>query len=267
MIQQIDRRIVRSVVTLPDDVQRAYEPSRLFDDGVPEYAQIETAAVTAYPFTMACHFYTNSITTSQALMWVGDKDSAVHFCSLNAQGTIGGDPLIAFSHTYGGAAFTSANTTTGFSANVWHHGVGVWVSATERYVYIDGGSKGSDATEVEAIANHDRTAIGGARDSSADLYVSGRIFWPGIWNNVALTDAEAAALGNRAKPTPPWEIRPESIVSMPNMRTLWDPYMKALWTPAGTVPANPPWLWRPRHVSMYVPAAVGNPWYYYAQAS
>lgn len=258
MILQIDRRIVRPVVTLPDDVQHTYEPSRLFDDAVPEYAIIEQAAIGDYPFAMGCWVQSDDHNAFQILMWVGDKDVTDYYCALGLAGSGVGGAAYAQSHKYGAVDLQQAITTTGYSANTWHYVLGLWPSAAERHVLIDGGSKGSDTNAVGAMANHDRTAIGMARDSSPAYGASAQIFWPCIWN-VIPADAEIAALSNRSDPTPSWEIQSESIVSMPHMGTLWDPFMGALWTPTGTKPANPPWIWRLRHVSMYVPPTVGQP--------
>lgn len=234
------------------DLQRDREPSRLFDDGNTEYASINVAAITGYPFTMACWFYADDATIRGSLMWVGDKDATNYWTALELRGDVG-TTVDAFSHEYiGGSGSAAAQSIATFSVNTWHHAIGEWPDANARASGVDGANRGTDANAVGAMSAHDRTAIGMHRDSSPSRPFSGRIFWSCIWD-VILTAAEWAVLGNRSNPTPPWEIRPASIVSMPNMRTLWDPYMRALWTPTGTRPANPPWLWRPRHVSMYVP--------------
>lgn len=156
--------------------------ARLFDDGSSEYLQVESAAITAYPFAMACWFNSNDDTVSQALIWVGDKDVATYYTVLLAYS---GTNIGAFSHNYGAAAADTANTSTGWSANTWHHAAGIWLSTSERHAYLDGSGKGSNTTVVGALANHDRTAIGASRDSTDRRYMSGHIAEAAIWN---LTD-------------------------------------------------------------------------------
>lgn len=159
--------------------------SRLFDDAQSEYLQVESPVVTAYPFAMACKFRSNDDTVNQALMFVGDKNAGNYFTNLVARGGNVGDPIYASSHNYGGVATASAITSTGFTQDIWHYAAGIWLSASERHAYIDGGSKGSDFTEVDPMANHDRTAIGAARDLSPGMYASGDIAEAAVWD---LTD-------------------------------------------------------------------------------
>lgn len=159
--------------------------ARLIDDAASEYLQVESPVITAYPFAMACWFNSDNDADSQVLMWVGDKDVVDYWCALRARGNIAGDPVDAFCHLYGAAAAGSAPTTSGYTANTWHAIAGIWLAAGERHAYIDGGNKGSNTTVVGAMANHDRTAIGAARDSSVSGYYSGLIAETAIWD---LTD-------------------------------------------------------------------------------
>lgn len=236
------------------DLQRAYESARSLVSGSSEYLKLASAPVTGPPFTIAGWGRSTSATTNQYIMSISDVSATNHQFLFGFRGTVDGDP-IEFGARAGGAV-AWATTTSGYSVNTWHHVCAVEIASNSRAVYIDGGSMGTDATE-RAPAGIDVIDIGRLGDSTPDGYFDGAVAWISVWN-VALTDAEVVALGNRSNPTPPWEIRPESIVSMLNMRSLWDPYMKARWTPTGTKLANPPWLWRPRQVSMYVPAPSGT---------
>lgn len=156
---------------------------------------VNQAAVTAHPFTLACWFRSYDLTIDSVLMWVGDKDAPYYWCALYAYGADAGDPVGAFNHSYaaGGAPNQRALTTSGFSLQTWHHACGVFVNNSERHAYIDGGSKGSDLNAAGVVSNHDRTAVGAARDSTPTNYASAAIAEAAIWD-VALTDAEVAAL-------------------------------------------------------------------------
>jgi hypothetical protein len=53
----------------------------------------------------------------------------------------------------------------------------------DRRVWIDGGSKGTDSTVVNAMINHDRTALGRAGDDpSPGGYLSGQMAFAGFWD-------------------------------------------------------------------------------------
>lgn len=166
--------------------------ARLFDDDSSEYLSITTPVITAYPFAMACKFRTNDDTYAQTLVWVGDKDVDTHYCSLVARGGDVGVPIRAATQTYGGGSTGHAETSTGLTANTWHTAAGIWLSVSERHVYIDGGSKGSNTDTVGAMANHDNTAIGVNFRSTIGGYMSGDIAEAAIWDltNWGANDAE-----------------------------------------------------------------------------
>ncbi len=166
--------------------------ARLFDDGSTEYLQIESAVITAYPFAMACKFRSNDDTTNQVLIFVGDKAVSNYYTSLIARGATANDPIYAFSHNYGSASTAPAATSVGFTQDTWHHAAGIWLGVSERHAYIDGGNKGSDTGTVGAMVNHDRTAIGMARDDSPAGPMSGEIAEAAIWDltNWGANDAE-----------------------------------------------------------------------------
>ena len=158
--------------------------SRLFDDAKKEYLSINVAAITAYPFAMACWFYSDSDALKQAPIWCGDKDINTHHSTLRIRGDVAGDPVEVFSHKYNGTNFYSAYTTSGYSANTWHHAAGIWLATNERHAYIDGGSKGSNTGAVGAMSGHDNTTIGRTSGTVPyqDHYMSGMIAEVGIWD-------------------------------------------------------------------------------------
>jgi hypothetical protein len=173
-----------------------------------ESLSVDSAAVTAMPLTMACWFSSISIAQLQALIWLGDKDSATEYIALDVNGAAGGDPVEA-RHTSGGTTGTGT-TTTGFVADTWHHAAAVFLSTTSRSAYLDGGGKGTNTTAVAEPA-YDRTGIGRLMDSTPSNGFMGGIIWPAIWN-VALTDAEIVRLADGVHPA---TVRPENLI-------LWD---------------------------------------------
>jgi hypothetical protein len=180
--------------------------SRLFDDANNEYAEIDSAVVATYPLTMAAWFYTDSIALRQTILAIADKDVADHFHQLIAHGLAAGDPVRY--QCQGGGAVVIASTTTGFSANTWHHACAIGRNATDRSVFIDGGSEGTNAQD-KTPANLDRTSIGRTGDSTPTFYMSGRIAEAAVWN-VDLTDDEVVSLAGGVSPL---RVRPESLVA------------------------------------------------------
>lgn len=178
--------------------------ARLFDNASSEYLQVNSAAVSAYPLAMACWANIDDATANSSLMWVGDKDVVdynIRLLAIQAGGVA--DAVRAFSHDYGsGGGTQSANTSNNWSVNNWHHAAGIWLSASERHAYLDGdiGNKGSSAGAVDPMANHDRMAIGGNRDSTPDGYASGHIAEAAIWDltNWGANDAAREAAFEKA---------------------------------------------------------------------
>ena len=150
--------------------------ARLFNDATPDWLSINTAAVTAMPLTLACWFNSNDATLTQGLVWLGDKDSDTHMFYLAARGATAGDPISAFIY---GVSNAEALTSTGYSANTWHHACGVYTSATSRAAYIDGGSKGTNTTSITP-SGVDRTSIGRLNRLTPSQAFSGRIAEVGI---------------------------------------------------------------------------------------
>jgi len=156
------------------------------------YLMRESPVITAYPFAMACWFMSRNTTDWQSLMWVGDKDSQSYYCSLELRGDQVGDYLSAMSHWYGGAVVGISKTTSAYTKDVWQHAAGIWLSRSERHCYLNAANKGSNTDSVGVMANHDRTSIGMARDSSPDGYIAGRLCEAAVWDltNWGANDAE-----------------------------------------------------------------------------
>jgi len=169
------------------------------------------------PFTLACWFNSDSLTIDQALITLSSEDTSWNGYWLMAKGTDGGDPVVA--RTYSGGAVQQAATTTGYSADTWHHACGMFVATSDRRAYIDGGSKGTDVN-AESGADVDNTCIGAIRYWTnlvveTDSPMSGRIAEPAIWS-CALTDLEVWLL---SRGVPPPLIRPQSLAAY---WPLWD---------------------------------------------
>jgi hypothetical protein len=165
--------------------------------------EVASAVVTAYPFTMACWFYVSSTTANRTLMDLGSTtaDSGQLLIANNAA-AVGITSRIA-------GAQSSAVTSTTYSANTWHHAAAVVNSATDRRAFLDGGSKGTNATSRAFAGTIDRTEIG--RSLRTNVYatsLNGRIAECAIWS-ATLNDDEVYALGRGYRAS---LLRPDALV-------------------------------------------------------
>lgn len=178
--------------------------ARLFDDASSQYLEHAAAVLTAAPFTMACWFRSDDAAVDQTLMSLSASGNDDNKLDLRASGTVAGDPVRFLTN-----ASSIAVTTSGYTANTWHHACGVFAAVDSRAAYIDGGSKGTSTASVTP-AGINRTRIGVSAGSvTAGRFMSGRIAEAGIWN-VALTDAEVAVLADGFSPL---FVRPQSLVA------------------------------------------------------
>lgn len=179
--------------------------SRSFN-GTNQYARSTGTPVAAYPVTFACWAqYSSDVADRRTLMALDNSAiSTINNISLQVDMATAGNPVCLFL-----SSATQLNATAGPTSTAWFHAAGVFVSATERYVYFNGGSKAGSASEASsAIGSVDTASIGARRFSS----VIGR-FWPGLialagmWS-VALTDDEITALAKGASPR---SVRPQGL--------------------------------------------------------
>ena len=171
-----------------------------------DYLEIGSALVTTYPFTVACWFYSTNNTALQNLFAI--CDSALNTNQqwrLQLRGDVAGDPLRVISRT---TSQVNADTTIGYSLNTWQHACGVFASATDRRVFLDGGNKGTNTTS-NTPTGLNKTSIGLVRDSTPDSPMIGRIAEVVVWN-IALSDAIVAMLAQRVHP---YRIYPANIIA------------------------------------------------------
>ena len=165
--------------------------SILFDDAQNEYLQRSGTFISGMPFTMACWFKSNDDTLRQGLMSL--YLSASHYYLLEIRGNEAGDKVYLTIVDAGGGS--AAFTTTGYTANQWHHACAVFTSTTNRAVYIDGGSKATSSV----TRNPDTPNTLGIGRIITTNYMSGQIGEAAIWS-VALADWEVALLAQGFTP-------------------------------------------------------------------
>jgi len=122
---------------------------------------------------------------------------------LTCQGNVAGDYL--YFNVLSGTG-TNAITSTGYSANTWHHACVVEASVTSHNVYIDGGSQGNSTTS-KTPSGVNVTGVGYIPKLTPSGYFDGDIALVGIWD-VALAANEITAL---ARGMHPKRVRPLSL--------------------------------------------------------
>lgn len=225
--------------------------SRAFLTASSEYLQVDTAALTTVPITMACFFNVSNVTAQHSLIHLVNSGSINDWFLMEAAGAATGDPVRAFARR---STVANAETSTSFTANTWHHACAVFATASSRFAYLDAGGKVENTVTVTP-SGLNRTAIGAARDSSPGSYCDGMIAEVGIWN-VALDDAEIAAL---AKGVSPLLIRPQNLVTyVPLVRDADEDIVGGLSFTAGgtpTISAHPRIIMPSAQIIPFPPAA------------
>ena len=162
-------------------------------DGTNDKLSITTPMVTAYPFTFSGWFNADNITNDGMIVAECDIATTGERWMLQTAGFSEPTDALRFMSTAGGTSVI-AITSSGYSAGVWSHACGVGRSATSRDVYLNGGSKGSNATN-STPAGLDNTTIGVRTHTSDGVRMAGLIAEVAIWST-DLSDAEVAILAD-----------------------------------------------------------------------
>lgn len=181
--------------------------ARLFDDANTQYLRKDSAVYTTVGMSMHAWIRSDSATANQAVLTITDSSVATRFLALQIRGDVAGDPA-QFVVQRGAAGAATAATSSGYTANQWHSILGVEVAQTNHAVYIDGGSKGSTATDPGSSTTLNKTNIGRLERSSIGSYFSGDIAEVAVWSG-ALTDDDAVTL---ARGVCPLLVRPDLLV-------------------------------------------------------
>lgn len=131
-----------------------------------------TDYITAFPCTLCAWFNIDNVTGQDYLVSVHDVGGS-RYWALTVQGNIGGDPLRAQEK---GSSYQAADSATAVTANTWIHGCAVFRSATDREIYFNGVSDGTNDTDSAMNpAPHDEFAIGVGNDGGYTSYFGGLV--------------------------------------------------------------------------------------------
>ena len=193
--------------------------ARVFNGSTQYLGRDGSFAITSYPFTLSAWIYLDNVTANHAILGFNSTTQAINStCLIYALGGVAGDPVAAY--VAEGATEQRVDSTTGFSANTWHHVCGVFASATSRTIYLDNGGSASGSTSITpTFANVNRVNIGSWYSDVSNaqlLFLAGRVAYASV-HAAALTADEIADLGRKLNGVPcgvhPIRIRPESLVA------------------------------------------------------
>jgi len=131
-------------------------------DGVDDSAYINSGLVGGYPFSFSVWVWVASGTVDNgAFFWIGDKDQDDEYCEvrLNNTGTIQ-----VVSRITGNVQFKDG--TIDIRGTGWRNIIGIFASASDRRVYLDGNIEITDTASVNFTSVEDKTGIGGSLDST-----------------------------------------------------------------------------------------------------
>jgi len=139
-------------------------------DGVDDYITISSdGGIISYPFTMGAWFESEALDVDQVIINLVDASVGEVFYGLrlgaNSQVGIVGRNTI----------FREDNGGPDIIGTGWHHAVGVFVSATQRDLYVDGVKVTTGTTSVTFTTNTDAISIGQWGDASPSGYFNGTI--------------------------------------------------------------------------------------------
>lgn len=190
--------------------------ARVFVRATGNYLETTTFPSVALPFTVVYWFYATDVTNIH-YGWSASANIAgnVSYFFLGPRGDVSGDPIHAIADNEPSGTGIAA-TSSGYSANTWHHAAGVFSSSTSRSVYLDGGSKVTNTTSASPDSINTMNVGAFYYTNTRFAGFGGRIAYLAMWN-VALSDDEIADLGRKLNGVPcgvhPIRIRPESLVA------------------------------------------------------
>jgi hypothetical protein len=181
--------------------------ARLFDRASDEYLQLDSAPVTAAPFTFGawCRTDIDTTTDDYCIMQIQDKDSEQNYWRLTADGADGAGDFRMYAQD--GSIAGPASTVIPV-VDRWYHVIGIEVASTWRGIYIDGLPRSSNSTDISP-AGADSVTIGYEGDSTPGDGWDGAIAEAFLYNtNLRLPEIWMLSCG-----VPPSQIRPQNLVA------------------------------------------------------
>jgi hypothetical protein len=205
--------------------------ARLFDDAATERIEVNSAPITAVPFSMGCWFRSNDATPNQALVFIGNSGVTNNYWMLRYRGATGAVQLLRDDGSGVDTIATSTTVTTG----VWAHACATFTAVNNVAVYLNGGGKNTSAVS-RTPTGINRISIGRFGNSTPGNYMSGDIQEVFVYSSIALSDEGVTGL---AKARSPSTFRRSRLVLYQDLiREINRPGIGLIMTASGTTVSN-----------------------------
>lgn len=163
-----------------------------------------TSPVSGVPLTIAGWVNLSSLAAEQIVagVWYPAVAWNGHYIRVLTSGAVQAE-------TAENNTFAVAQTSVSLGVGAWHHVAGVWASATDRKIYLDGAAVGSNTTNKTPAAALTHILFGAA-EATANTWsnwTDGSLAEFAVWN-VALSAEEVASLASSISAT---QVRPEGL--------------------------------------------------------
>lgn len=201
-------------------------------NGSSDHVTAGSAPVSAAPLTLAGWVKPASVTGTNTLISLGpsaDNNSRFQLRWVNTNGSAA---------VQAGGTTSDALTTATLSIGTWVHLCAVYASATSRSIYLNGGGKVTDVTNLTPTGIN-MTGIGRLERLSPGQFGNGTMAEVACWG-AALSDAEVAGL---ASGVPAFRVLPASLLFYVPLWGIVSPEIDLVnsgmtWTVTGTAAAN-----------------------------
>ena len=184
-------------------------------NGSTDYLAAPAAPVTAAPLTIACWFRKTAGASSDHELIGISQPGTDHTFILSAGD---GGLSVLYAAAYTGGSWGPATSTALFAANEWNHAAAVFAANDSRFVYLNGGNKGTSTLSVEPLGLN-TTSVGYVAIATPTEKFPGDIAEVAIWS-AALTDEEIALLAKGFSPLCLWHRLPNLVMYQDLMRPL-----------------------------------------------
>lgn len=201
--------------------------ARVFD-GSTQWAIHAAGIRTTVPLSMACWFRPANVTQTAVLMIQSETANNDGFYLMM-------DGTSMMGRTSAGGLTDDARLESVVTANAWQHGCFVSSATNARAIYHNG-TRGTDGTGTLTPSGINQTTL--ADLGSGFWQFNGRLARAAIWN-VALSDADVAALYSRGMAVSPALVRPEGLVAWWDLIGKYSPEIDAVGGFDMTLTASP----------------------------
>lgn len=169
--------------------------ARSFTAASTQYLEHAAAVATAVPLSIHFWFFPTATAADYSGPGIFNNGTTLDMFGIQIRGAT--QTLRAQQSS--SAVSGNATTTATWTQNAWNAGGGVFALNNLRFVYLNGGNKVQNTTNIATPVGLNRTVIGRRSISTPAQYMEGRLAHVAMWNT-GLTDIDMAVLGMGVDP-------------------------------------------------------------------